>query len=285
MHSSNALQSPAEDVGIDLPAILELSGAGYLEDGKWRVRGVDMAIHPGEIVTIIGPNGSGKSTTAKLALGLLDASEGRVYRGKKVRTGYVPQRLGVDWTFPISVGNFVKLAGRLSRREIAEALERTGVAHLVDEPLQSLSGGELQRVLLARAMARKPDLLVLDEPTQGVDFTGESQLYALITRFRDETGCAVLMISHDLHIVMGSTDRVLCLNGHVCCSGTPKLVSESPAYRSLFGPQIGETIAVYEHDHDHVHLPDGRVRHSDGTISDDCIPNEPHGDPTDHEGH
>lgn len=260
----------------DRPELLvSLTGAGYRHADRWLVRGVDLTVASGEIVTLIGPNGSGKSTTAKLALGLLKPGEGSARRRADLTVGYVPQKMAIDWTLPLRVNRFLRLTGPLSEAGADRALEATDALHLRDAEVRTLSGGEFQRVLLARAIAREPALLVLDEPVQGVDYAGETALYSLIARIRDELSCGVLLISHDLHIVMAETDRVICLNGHVCCSGTPRDVASSEAYRMLFGMRAAPAIAIYEHRHDHTHLPDGRIRQADGTITDHC----------DHAGH
>lgn len=264
MSRQDILKSPSSD-GQHL---IELERAGVRQGEKWLVRGVDLSVSRGEIVTLIGPNGSGKSSTAKLALGILKPSEGRASRSGKLRVGYVPQKLHIDWTMPLNVSRFMELTSKLSEHDKLAALERTKVAHLLKSEVRNLSGGELQRVLLARAIARKPDLLVLDEPVQGVDQAGEVAIYDLISEVRREFNCGVLMISHDLHVVMAATDHVICLNGHVCCRGTPTAVSQSAEFQSLFGQRAG--LAVYQHNHDHVHLPDGRVRHADGRITEDC---------------
>jgi zinc transport system ATP-binding protein len=256
--------------------LVTLKGAGLFRAGRWLVRGVDLSVRRGEIVTLIGPNGSGKSTTARMALGIMKPDEGAAERLAGLRVGYVPQKLSVDWTLPLTVERLMSLTARLSRPEMEEALDSVGIAHLARAEVQHLSGGEFQRALLARAIARKPDLLVLDEPVQGVDFSGEIALYELISNIRQKLGCGILLISHDLHIVMAATDSVICLNGHVCCMGTPKAVAESPEYRQLFGTRSAETLAVYEHDHDHTHLPDGRVRHADGSITDHCHAEDGH---------
>ncbi len=259
----------------DQPLVL-LQDAGIRRNGRWLVRGVEFSVRRGEIVTLIGPNGSGKSTSAKMAIGVLKPDEGRVERKPGLRVGYVPQKLAVDWTMPLTVRRLMSLTGPLSETEISAALEAVGIAHLASAEVQHLSGGEFQRALLARAIARKPDLLVLDEPVQGVDFSGEIALYDLITSIRNSTGCGILLISHDLHVVMAETDTVICLNGHVCCRGTPAAVSQSPEYMRLFGANAGRTLAVYSHDHDHTHLPDGRVLHSDGTVTEHCHPGDGH---------
>ncbi|MBO6835846.1 MAG: zinc ABC transporter ATP-binding protein ZnuC [Alphaproteobacteria bacterium] len=259
--------------------LLTLNNAGVLRAGRWLVRGVTMKVDVGEIVTLIGPNGSGKSTTAKMALGLLRPDEGGAAQRAGLRISYVPQKLAVDWTLPLTVRRFMFLTGGVTKDSAAKALAATGMSHLVDAEVRTLSGGEFQRVMLARAMARQPDLLVLDEPVQGVDFTGEIAIYDLIKQIRDELNCGVLLISHDLHVVMAATDRVVCLNGHVCCSGTPTTVASSPEYKALFGARAASALAVYEHHHDHTHLADGRVMHADGTITDD------HGDHGHDHGH
>lgn len=253
-----------------------LQNAGMKRSGRWLVRGVDLSVKPGEIVTLIGPNGSGKSTTAKLALGVLRPDEGRAARRPDTKVGYVPQKLGIDWTLPLSVGRFMELTSPLRQEQMNEALEKTGVNHLLRSEVRNLSGGEFQRVQLARAIARKPDLLVLDEPVQGVDYSGEIAIYELISRIRDDLGCGILMISHDLHVVMAATDRVICLNGHVCCQGAPQFVAASEEYRKLFGERAEAALALYRHQHDHTHLPDGRVRHADGSVTEHCHPSDGH---------
>jgi zinc transport system ATP-binding protein len=260
----------------DQKPLVLMNNAGVRRSGRWLVRGVEFSIMSGEIVTLIGPNGSGKSTTAKTAIGVLKPDEGWVERKAGLKVGYVPQKLAIDWTLPLTVERLMTLTGPLKGREIEEALHATGIAHLARAEVQHLSGGEFQRALLARAIARKPDLLVLDEPVQGVDFSGEIALYDLIKSIRNQTGCGILLISHDLHVVMAETDTVICLNGHVCCRGTPQMVSQSPEYLKLFGSRAAKTLAVYSHDHDHTHLPDGRVQHADGSITEHCHPDDGH---------
>ncbi|MCX2723189.1 metal ABC transporter ATP-binding protein [Roseibium salinum] len=255
--------------------LVKLEGAGVRKGAEWLVRGVDLSVSPGEIITLIGPNGSGKSTTAKMALGILTPSEGRAVRVPGLKVGYVPQKLTIDWTLPLSVHRFLRLTNHLSVAECTKALEQTGAGRLLNAEMRNLSGGELQRVMLARAIARNPDLLVLDEPVQGVDYAGEIAIYDLISEIRSTMGCGILMISHDLHVVMAAADQVVCLNGHVCCRGTPSDVSKDANYQALFGARAGAALAVYEHHHDHVHLPDGQVRHADGTLCSAC-PGEHH---------
>ncbi|MES0808327.1 metal ABC transporter ATP-binding protein [Roseibium sp. SCPC15] len=255
--------------------LVRLERAGVRKGGDWLVRGVDLSVSKREIVTLIGPNGSGKSTTAKMALGILNPSEGKSFRNKGLKVGYVPQKLTIDWTLPLSVGRFMRLTNPLSDADCRRALAQTGAERLLNAEMRTLSGGETQRVMLARAIARSPDLLVLDEPVQGVDYAGEIAIYDLISEIRNSLGCGILMISHDLHVVMAAADQVICLNGHVCCRGTPSDVSKSDQYHALFGARAGAGLAVYQHHHDHVHLPDGQVRHADGTMCSDC-PGEHH---------
>ena len=244
----------------DWDMLISLDNAGIYRSERWLVRGVSMSVAPGEIVTLIGPNGSGKSTTAKMALGVLDADEGSVHRKANLRASYLPQKLDVNWTLPLSVTRFLRLTNRASRKQVESALSATETLHLANAQMSKLSGGEFQRVLLARAVLRSPDFLVLDEPVQGVDFNGEIALYKLIEDIRNRLDCGVLLISHDLHVVMSTTDRVICLNGHVCCSGTPANVASSEEFKSLFGERAASGLALYEHRHDHEHLPDGRIR-------------------------
>lgn len=251
--------------------LITLARAGVRSGGRVLVEGVDLTISRGEIVTLIGPNGSGKSTTAKMVTGVLKPSMGSVNRKPGLTVGYVPQKLAIDWTLPLTVERLMTLTGRHGPAEISAALEAVGATRLRKAAVQELSGGEFQRVLFARAMIRKPDLLVLDEPVQGVDFSGEVALYELIRQIRDTTQAGILMISHDLHVVMAETDTVICLNGHVCCRGTPNAVKTSPEYLRLFGDRAGSALALYEHHHDHEHHEDG------------CVVGEAHGH--DHAGH
>jgi zinc transport system ATP-binding protein len=242
--------------------LIELKDVSVRHGARALVAHVDLSIARGEIVTLIGPNGSGKSTTAKVVTGVLRPDGGTVTRKPGLTIGYVPQKLSVDWTLPLSVERLMTLTGRHGNAAIEEALGKVGASHLRRAAVQELSGGEFQRVLFARAMIRKPDLMVLDEPVQGVDFPGEVALYELIRTIRDTTNCGILMISHDLHVVMAETDTVICLNGHVCCRGTPDSVKASPEYLSLFGDRAARTHAFYAHHHDHVHAADGSVDHA-----------------------
>ena len=239
--------------------LVKLNNAGFCQKEKWLVEGVSLEVKKGKIVTLIGPNGSGKSTTAKIALGIYKNIEGTVEKYTD-KVGYVPQKISIDWTLPLRVNDFMVLTENINDNSINEALSLTGVIHLKNKNLGSLSGGEFQRVLLARAISKKPDLLVLDEPVQGVDFTGEIALYELIKKISDTLNCGILLISHDLHTVMSATDHVVCLNGHVCCSGTPSDVARNNEYKALFGEQASQTLSHYEHKHDHVHSNDGELK-------------------------
>ena len=227
---------------------------------------ISLDLNPGEIVTLIGPNGAGKTTLVRIVLGLQkpDAGQRTIRRG--LRIGYMPQKLHVDSTMPLTVKRFLSLTNQ-PMTDIKNALGKTGVEHVINSPVQSLSGGELQRTLLARALLHNPHLLVLDEPVQGVDVNGQKELYHLITELRNEQGCSVLMVSHDLHLVMASTDRVVCLNHHICCSGHPHKVRKDPAYLKLFGGESDE-LAIYTHHHDHEHAVDGHVVNKAGNTGD-----------------
>ncbi|MFO8141159.1 MAG: zinc ABC transporter ATP-binding protein ZnuC [Marinobacter sp.] len=227
-------------------------------DGRPVVDRVDLSVRRGDIITVIGPNGAGKTTLIKAVLGLQRASSGQVFRSSRLVIGYVPQHLTLEATLPLSVRRFMLLSGQPAS-ECEAALERTGVRHLVDASVHHLSGGEKQRLLLARALVRRPDLLVLDEPAQGVDINGQATLYELIRQLRDELNCGVIMISHDLHLVMAATDKVICLNQHVCCSGYPADISHDPAFIETFGHQVAESLAVYHHHHNHRHNLRGDV--------------------------
>ena len=238
--------------------LLKVENAGVSINDKSLVKGVSFEIKQGEIVTLIGPNGSGKSTTAKIALGIYKKIDGKVKKYTD-KIGYVPQKISIDWTLPIRVLDFMSLTEELTQDQINIALNLTGVEHLKNKSLSNLSGGEFQRVLIARAISKKPELLVLDEPVQGVDFKGEIALYELIKQISEKMKCGILLISHDLHVVMSATDFVLCLNGHVCCSGAPHKVVKDSKYKELFGDRASNILSLYEHKHDHTHSQDGTI--------------------------
>ena len=238
--------------------LVKLENAGAHRSSKWLVRGISFEINQGQLVTLIGPNGSGKTTTAKMILNILNADEGLV-TGNANKMAYVPQKISIDWTMPLRVIDFMKLTSNLNNNQVNESLTMTGVDKLLYNQINSLSGGEFQRVLIARAIAKKPDLLVLDEPVQGVDFNGEIALYNLIKEISISLNCGILLISHDMHFVMSTTNHVICLNGHICCSGTPGSVVKNPEYIKLFGEHNSETLSYYQHNHDHSHNHDGSV--------------------------
>ena len=222
-------------------------------DGKNILHGVTLSIVPNEIVTIVGPNGSGKTTLLKVLTGALAPTKGRINRNAALTIGYTPQRLSVDRTMPLTVDRLLSLVSGSTAAERSSIIARIGLDGNELKQLSALSGGQFQRALLARALLRKPNLLVLDEPTQGLDQPGTVSFYRLIEEVREETGCAVLMVSHDLHVVMSASDRVICLNGHICCEGSPKVVSEAPEYRAMFGKGTAGALALYQHHHDHTH--------------------------------
>jgi len=236
--------------------LVNLSGVGLDFDGVRVLHDVDMEIRPGEIVTIVGPNGSGKSSLLKCLIGALAPSTGKVVRKPGLKIGYVPQKLSLDAPFPITVGRFLLLRDG-AESSVAEIAARVGIEGLLGRQLAELSGGQLQRVLLGHALIGQPDLLVLDEASQGLDQPAVAGFYRLIDKVRHEFGCAVLMVSHDLHVVMSASDRVLCLNGHICCEGTPTVVSKAPEYRRLFGLGTAGALALYRHEHDHSHAEGG----------------------------
>ena len=238
--------------------LVKLENAGVYRSSKWLVRGISLEINQGQIVTLIGPNGSGKTTTAKMILNILNTDEVLV-TGNANKMAYVPQKINIDWTMPLRVIDFMKITSSLNNTQITESLVMTGVDKLLYNQIHSLSGGEFQRVLIARAIAKKPDLLVLDEPVQGVDFNGEIALYNLIKEISVNLNCGILLISHDMHFVMSTTDHVICLNGHICCSGSPSNVVKNPEYIKLFGEHNSETLSYYQHQHDHSHNHDGSI--------------------------
>jgi len=264
----------------DLPAPLIEARAVTVRIGRHELlSAVDLAVARGEIVSLIGPNGAGKTTLLRTLLGVLQPSEGVVRRAPGLVVGYVPQRLQVDPVMPLTVARFLTIGLAPAPGALEAALAEVKVAHLRGALMHELSGGEFQRALLARALLRRPDLLILDEPGQAVDFSGQIELYGLIEQIRDRRGCGILLVSHDLHIVMAATDRVVCLNRHVCCSGRPEAVSRHPEYMALFGPRVAQSLAVYAHEHDHAHDLAGDV-----VPQDEPAPDVPHDERARHAG-
>lgn len=234
-------------------SLVEMSGLNVQLGGQTVLHHVDFSIDPGEIVTIVGPNGSGKSTLLRAIIGAVEPSAGAVICKPGLRIGYVPQKLHIDPTLPMTVRRFLDLPQRVRDDAARDALDEAGAGALSGRQMSGLSGGQFQRVLLARALLSKPELLILDEATQGLDQPGSAAFYQKIAEVRDHLGCAVLMVSHELHVVMAASDRVVCLNGHVCCQGEPEHVASAPEYRALFGTGTGGALALYRHEHHHSH--------------------------------
>jgi zinc transport system ATP-binding protein len=245
---------------VEAAPLISATGLALDLGGRPILENIDLALRAGEIVTLIGPNGAGKTSLARTLLGLVRPTRGKVERAPGLRIGYVPQRFAVDPAIPIDVSRFLTLGVRAGADAIARVLAEVGAERLADRPLAALSGGEFQRVSLARALIAEPQLLMLDEPVQGVDYSGEAQLYALIGEIRDRRGCGILLISHDLHIVLGASDRVVCLNRHICCEGVPETVAAHPEYVRMFGREAGRAVGIYRHSHDHEHDLSGAVK-------------------------
>lgn len=250
-------------------ALIKADNIGFSAADRHILHQVSLEVQHGQLLTLIGPNGAGKTTLVRIVLGLLQPHTGTLQRAPDLRIGYMPQKLFIEPTLPLTVRRFLQLAAPGRRQPVKPLLEEVRIAHLLDQQVSALSGGELQRVLLARALSQSPQLLVLDEPAQGVDVTGQVELYQLINTIRDRHGCGVLMVSHDLHLVMATTDEVICLNQHICCHGKPEHVSNDPAYLALFGRREAETLAVYTHHHNHSHDLTGDISH-DGCNHDEA---------------
>lgn len=248
---------------MDSEVLLQVSDLSLKQGKRTLLQQISLEVSAGEIVTIIGPNGAGKTTLLRVLLRLLKPTSGGVRQQSKLRIGYLPQKVKIDPVLPLTVRRMMTLTAQYGESEVVQALELTAASYLLEAQMVNLSGGEFQRVMLARALLRNPQLLVLDEPVQGVDYLGETEMYRLIGQIRDQYGCAVLMVSHDLHVVMASTDRVICLDQHICCQGAPADVSAHPEYLRLFGREDG-VLAVYSHHHDHQHHLSGEIHHCDG---------------------
>ena len=239
-------------------ALLVADSIGFERRGKTILTDVSLQIQSREIITLIGPNGAGKTSLIRILLGLTLASFGEVARQRNLRVGYVPQGIHVSDVMPLRVCDFLNVTGLYSIEECQQMLDEVSCEYLLTSPMQNISGGEMQRVLLARALLKKPQLLVLDEPASGMDIIGQQALYETIRHIRDKHDCGILMVSHDLHLVMAATDRVICLNTHICCTGHPDDVSEHPEYLKLFGDAI-DGLALYSHHHDHEHDIQGNI--------------------------
>ncbi len=244
-------------------SLARMQSVGVWRNERWLVKNINLAVHRGEIVSLIGPNGSGKTTITKVLANSIKPDTGTVERANNLRIGYVPQRIFIDSTLPMTVRRLMKIPQQIDDREIDLVLGKLSMQHLCDSPIQTLSGGEFQRALFARALLRKPDLLILDEPSQGLDFHGEAKLYEQIAEARDSLNCGILLVCHDLHVVMAQTDTVVCINVHVCCTGTPEHVKTNEAYLNLFGQAaVAKSHALYAHTHDHSHQLDGSISDS-----------------------
>lgn len=250
---------------IDRTALVSARNLFVTLSGRPILTNIDIDIHTKEIVTLIGPNGSGKTTLVRTLLEIEKQTSGTLYRTHNLKIGYVPQRFDIDSALPITVDRFIRLGSKTSNGDIDAALSETGAPQTRERQLNQLSGGELQRVLLARALLADPSLLVLDEPVRGVDYVGAAEFYALLSQLRDTRKLGILLVSHDLHVVMAQSDRVICLNKHVCCSGVPEAVAQHPEYMRLFGAEAGRTFAIYQHHHDHRHDLSGNPTPSGGT--------------------
>ncbi|MBT8120802.1 MAG: ATP-binding cassette domain-containing protein [Gammaproteobacteria bacterium] len=257
-----AQQNNSSNTGAENKVLLAADNVAYVIRDKTILTDISLQLHSKEIITLIGPNGAGKTSLIKILLGLSHQTSGEVVRDHDLRIGYVPQRVDIPKVMPIRVCDFLNVTGQHDIEHCEQMLEEVSCAYLLYSPMQELSGGEMQRVLLARALLKKPQLLVLDEPASGMDIIGQQGLYDTIRHIRDKHDCGILMVSHDLHLVMAATDRVICLNSHICCTGHPDDVSEHPEYLKLFGDAV-EGLALYSHHHDHEHDLSGNIVESE----------------------
>jgi len=250
--------------------LLKLHNISLASQGRSILQDVSLEVGEGQIVTLIGPSGAGKTSLVRIALGLLAPSSGKSWRAPKLRIGYVPQKVVINQLMPLTVSRFLETTP-CEPSLLEQTVQQVNISHLLNQRINSLSGGEMQRVLLAKALLNKPQLLVLDEPVQGVDVTGQAELYQLIQDISQQLHCAVLMVSHDLHLVMSATDTVVCMNNHICCHGHPESVSAHPAYLELFGKNIEPSLALYTHHHNHVHdgCDHNHLQSSDTTVQED----------------
>jgi zinc transport system ATP-binding protein len=252
---------------MDKTVLLSAKNLACVSRGKTILDKVSLELHEAEIITLIGPNGAGKTTLIRILLGLNHKFDGEIYCRSGLKIGYVPQRVSISSVLPLRVIDFLRLGGVYKIEEISDVMAEIDVAHILNSAIQEISGGEFQRVLLARALLKKPEVLVLDEPAQGLDVIGQQSLYQVINALRKSRSCGVLMVSHDLHLVMATTDQVICLNTHVCCTGHPDHISAHPEYLKLFGTAL-DGLAIYSHAHDHEHDIHGDVVPIDSNLDE-----------------
>jgi zinc transport system ATP-binding protein len=229
--------------------LIEVRNLNVAYGRKKVLKDVNLTLSKNEIVTIVGPNGSGKTTLFKSIIGSVPITSGKVFIKPNLKIGYVPQVLNIDRSMPLTVERFLKLAKNRNDQGLLRARQVLGSDDLLSNQISNLSAGQLQRVLLGHALMNEPDILLLDEATRGLDQPGSAAFYKKIEEIRDTTGCSILMISHDLHVVMSASNRVICLNGHICCQGEPKSVASSPEYKAMFGSKVEGTLALYQHNH------------------------------------
>ena len=234
-------------------ALITLNNISLSHNGKNVLDDVSFKLHEGEFITLIGPNGAGKSSLIKVLLGVIKQDSGDITYTDNIRLGYTPQTFSANPFIPISVKDFLTLNQKLDSEFMLKTFELTGIKDLLKSPLKNLSGGELQKVLLTRALLNKPNVLILDEPAQNLDVDGQMQLYKLIQDIHQQKNCAVLMESHDLHRVMKESTQVLCLYHHICCEGLPESILKDEKFNDLFADQINDLMATYEHHHNHHH--------------------------------
>lgn len=243
------------------PSLIAGKDISLLEGGKYILHHVDIDVRANEIVSLIGPNGAGKTSLLKILLGITNATSGTIKRKKNLKIGYMPQKIHIERTLPLTAQSFLSLSAKHSTNHEQKMIKLLNIESVLETPLQRLSGGEMQKLMLVRAMLNKPDLLILDEPAQNLDVTGQADLYKLLQKLRKEFQLAILIVSHDLHLVMQSTDQVVCLNQHVCCSGHAESVKKHPEYLKLFDANTVKEVAVYKHHHDHHHTAEGHIVH------------------------
>lgn len=241
--------------------LIHAKNLSVIHDGKAILDRVNLTISERDFITIVGPNGSGKSMFLKCLIGVKKASSGSVEKQKDIQIAYAPQDFVAENTFPINVKKFLSINNKLSTEEINSVATETNISDLLNRQVHSLSGGERQRVLLGRALAKKPNLLILDEPAQNLDINGQHAFYALIEKIYQSSNISILMVSHELHLVMACSNKVVCLYHHICCSGTPLSVVRDPEFVKIFGTEMANRMAIYHHDHDHTH---------DHTHDDNC---------------